>query len=69
MDVESNSEVFFTFTSIFEVPTELQNAFNFNSYMPKADPLRDTVPNKDDDKYKGLNWLLFPGFQIPLLSK
>ena len=69
MDVESNSEVFFTFTSIFEVPTELQNAFDFDSRVPKADPLRDAVPNEDNNKYKGLNWLLFPSFQIPLLFK
>jgi hypothetical protein len=62
MDVESNSEVPFTPISIFEVPTELQNAFDFNSCVPKADLLRDAVFNKDNNKYKGLNWLLFPGF-------
>ena len=62
MDIESNSKVPFAFTSIFEVPTELQNAFDFNSYISKADPLRDAVPNEDDDKYKGLNWLLFLSF-------
>ena len=62
MDIESNSKALFILTSTFEVPTELQNAFNFNSRVPKADLLRDAVPNEDDDKYKGLNWLLFPSF-------
>ena len=62
MDIKSNSEVPFTPTSIFEVPTELQNAFNFNSYMPEADLSRDAVLNEDNNKYKGLNWLLFPSF-------
>ena len=62
MDVEFNSKVPFISTRTFKVPTELQNAFNFNSYAPEADLLRDAVPNEDDDKYKGLNWLLFLSF-------
>ena len=55
MDIESNSEAPFAPTSIFKVPTELQNAFNFNSHVPKANLLRDAIPNKDDNKYKKLN--------------
>ena len=55
MDIKSNSKVPFIFISIFKVPTELQNVFNFNNYVPKADLLRDAVPNKDNNKYKGLN--------------
>ena len=62
MDVESNSKVPSAFISIFKVPTELQNAFNFNSYVPEADLLRNTVLNEDNNKYKRLNWLLFLSF-------
>ena len=69
MDLESDSELPSAPPSTFEVPSELQNAFDFNSRAIEADPLRDAVPDEDDDKYKGLNWLLFPGFQIPPPSK
>ena len=55
MDIEFNFEVPSAPISIFKVPTKLQNAFDFNSHTPETDLLRDTVPNKNDNKYKGLN--------------
>ena len=64
MDVETASSISSTGPSELQVPTELQKTHNFDSRATNADPAGDST-NSEADTYKGLDWKLFPGFQIP----
>ena len=64
MDVETTSSAPSTGPSNLQVPTELQKTYNFDSRATNADLGGDSV-NLETDTYKGLDWKLFPGFQIP----
>jgi hypothetical protein len=68
MDVETTSSAPSTGPSILQVPTELQKTHNLDSRATNAD-LGGDLANLEVDTYKGLDWKLFPGFQIPPPSK
>jgi hypothetical protein len=68
MDVETTSSAPSTGPSILQVPTELQKTHNLDSRATNADLGGDSA-NLEADTYKGLDWKLFPGFQIPPPSK
>ena len=68
MDIESDSEPLSEPPSTIEVPTDLQKTFDFDSRAQEIDTARDSS-SFSNDKYKGLDWLKFPGFQIPPPSK
>jgi len=68
MDAETTLFTPSTGPSKLQLPTELQKTYNFNSRATSTDSAGDLI-NLEADTYKGLNWKLFPGFQIPPLSK